>query len=50
MLYDNSSEGKEKPALLRIGLSHAITRLSIILSLKSLVSLVKMGKPLKNGE
>ena len=36
--------GKEESTLLRQGLSHAISRLSIIFSLKSLLSLVKIEK------
>ena len=50
MLYKNSSKGKEESALLRIGLSRAISRLSINFSLKTLLSLVKMEKPSKDGE
>ena len=50
MLHQNSSKGKEECALLRIGLSRAIIRLSIIFSLKSLISLVKTGKSSKDGE
>ena len=46
----NSSKDKEESALLRIGLSRAISRLSIILSLKSLLSLVEMEKSSKDGE
>ena len=42
MLYQNRSKGKEESALLRQGLSRAIRRLSIIFSLKSLLSLVKI--------
>ena len=34
----NSSKGKEESALLRTGLSHSISRLSSIFSLKSLLS------------
>ena len=50
MLYQNSSKGKEKSALLRIGLSRAICKLSIIFSLKSLLSPVKMEKSSKDGK
>ena len=46
----NSSKGNEESALLRIGLSCAISRLSIILSLKSLLSLVKMEKSSKEAQ
>ena len=42
MLYQNRSKGKEESTLLRQGLSRAIRRLSIIFSLKSLLSLVKI--------
>ena len=41
MLYRNSSKSKEESILLRQSLSRAISRLSIIFSLKSLLSLVK---------
>ena len=44
MLYQYSSKGKEESAFLRQSLSRAISRLSIILSLRSLPSLVKMEK------
>ena len=50
MFYQNSSRGKEKFVLLRAGLSRVPSTLSIIFSLKSLLSLVKIEKPLKNGE
>ena len=50
MLHLNSSKDKEESALLIIGLSRAISRLSIIFSLKSLLSLVKMEKSSKDGE
>ena len=50
MLYQNSCKGKEESALLRAGLSHAIKRLSIIFSLKSLPCLVKIEKSSKDGE
>ena len=43
-LYQNSSKSKGGSALLRQGLSCAINRLSIIFSLKSLLSLVKIEK------
>ena len=46
----NSSKGKQEYALLRIGLSRAISRLSIIFSLESILSLVKMEKSSKDGE
>ena len=46
----NSSKDKEESALLIIGLPRAISRLSIIFSLKSLLSLVKMEKSSKDGE
>ena len=49
-LYLNSSKGKEESPLLRVGLSRTISRLSIIFSLKSLLSLVKIEKSLKDGE
>ena len=42
MLYQNSSKDKEESALLRQGLSSAVSRLSIIFSLKSLLSLVEI--------
>ena len=42
MLYQNISKGKEKSALLRQGLSHAISWLYIIFSLTSLLFLVKI--------
>ena len=42
MLYQNSLKVKEESTLLRQGLLGAISRLSIILSLKSLLSLVKI--------
>ena len=42
MLYQNSSKGKEESALLRQGLSRAISRLSIIFSLELLTPLVKI--------
>ena len=45
-----NSKGKEESTLLRIGLSRVISRLSIIFSLKSLLSLVKMEKSSKDGE
>ena len=48
--YQNSSKGKEKSTLLRPTLLPAISRLSIIFSLKSLLSLVKIEKPSKDGE
>ena len=48
--YQNSSKGKEKCTLLRTTLLLAISRLSIIFSLKSLLSLVKIEKPSKDGE
>ena len=38
----NSSKDKEESALFRIGLSREISRISIIFSLKPLLSLVKM--------
>ena len=41
MLYQNSSKRKEESALLRTGLSRAISSLSITFSLKSLLSLAK---------
>ena len=50
MLYENSSKGKEESALLRQGLSHAINRLSIIFSLKPLLSMVKIEKSSEDGE
>ena len=50
MLYQNSCKDNEEPAMLRTGLSHAINRVSIIFSLKSLLSLVKIEKYSKDGE
>ena len=50
MLNENSSKGKEESGLLRIGLSRAISRFSIIFNLKSLLSLVKMEKSSKDGQ
>ena len=47
MLYQNSSKDNEESTLLRTGLSCAISSLSIIFSLKSLLSLVKMEKSSK---
>ena len=47
MSYD---VGKEESALLRIGLSRAISWLSIIFSLNSLLSMVKMETSSKDGE
>ena len=44
VIDQNSSKDEEESALLRQGLSRAIRRLSIIFSLKSLLSLVKIGK------
>ena len=44
------SKCKEESALLRIDLSRAIRTLSIIFSLKSLLSLVKIEKSSKDGE
>ena len=44
VMYQNSSKGKDESALLRQGLSREIRRLSIIFSLKSLLSLVKIEK------
>ena len=44
VIYQNSSKGKEESALLRQGLSRAVGRLSIIFSLRSLLSLVKIEK------
>ena len=50
MLYQNSSKENEEAALLRTGLSRVISRFSIIFSLKSLLSLVKIEKSSKDGE
>ena len=50
MLYQNSSEGKEESTLLGKGLSHTISRLSIIFSLKPLLDLVKIEKSSEDGE
>ena len=50
MLHQNNSKGKEESALLRIGLSRTISRLSIIFSLKSLFFLVKMENSSKDGD
>ena len=44
MLYQNSYKGKDESTLLRQGLSGAVSRLSIIFSLKSLLSMVKIEK------
>ena len=46
----NSSKGNEDSTLLRTGLSRAVCGLSIISSLKSLLSLVKIEKFSKDGE
>ena len=48
MLYQNSSKSNEESALLRPALSRATSRLSIISSLKSLLSLAKIEKPSKD--
>ena len=50
MLYQNSSKGKEESALLRTGLSRAISWLFIMFSLKSLLSLIKIENSLKHGD
>ena len=50
MLNQNNSKGHEESALLRIGLSRAISRLSAVLSLKSLLSMVKIEKTSEDGE
>ena len=44
------SKTKEESALLRTGLSRAISKLSIIFGLKSLLSLVKIEKFSNDGE
>ena len=48
--YQNDSRVIDLPALLSIALLHSINRLSIILSLKSLLSVLKMEKSLRGGE
>ena len=50
MLYQNSSKGKQEFVLLRTSLSHAISRLYIIFSLKSSLFLFKIEKSSKDGE
>ena len=42
--YENSSRDNEKSALLRTGLAHTISRLWIILSLSSFLSLFRIKK------
>ena len=42
MLHQNGSKGNEESAFLRLGLSHEVRKLSIMFSLKSLLSLVKI--------
>ena len=49
MLYQNSSKGNEDSTLLRTALSRGISSFSIIFSLKSLLSLVKIEKVSKDG-
>ena len=49
MLYQNSSKDNEESTLKRTGLSCTISRLSIIFSLKLLLSLVKIEKSSKDG-
>ena len=46
----DSAKGNEESALLRTGLSLAISSLCIIFWLKSILSLVKRGKSSKYGE
>ena len=50
MLNQNNSKGHEESAFLRIGLSRAISRLFAVLSLKSLLSMVKIEKSSEDGE
>lgn len=45
--YQNDSRVIDLPALFRIGLLRSVNRLSVILSLKSLLSVLKMEKSLR---
>ena len=48
-IYQNSSIFIDAPTLLSIGLSGSINRISIVLSLKSLISFIKTEKSSKYG-
>ena len=50
MFYQNSSKGNEESALLRTVLSRAISKLSIIFSVNSLIFLVKIEDSSKDGQ
>ena len=49
MLHENSYKVSKEPVLVRVGLSRAISRLSITFDLK-LLSVVEMENSLKDGQ